>query len=113
MGKFQALDKRPKFWAFPGLGLTMVWIETLGNHNGAVLGLEFPKNLPSTHFYVMSGLSSFTTLFPPIHKEEEKGWPFCWLGLHPPPHTQGKEKKLQVCRYVHKHIFLAFHQNFD
>jgi len=46
MGSFN-LDKRPKFWAFPGLGLRMVWMETLGNHNGAVLGLfELPKNYP-------------------------------------------------------------------
>ena len=30
----------------------------------------------------MSGLSSFTTPFSPIHKEEEKGWPFYCLGLH-------------------------------
>ena len=79
MGQFQASDKRPKFWAFLGLGLRMVWMETLGNHSEAVLGLF---EIPSTHYYAMSGLSSFTTPFSPIHKEEEKGWPFYCLGLH-------------------------------
>lgn len=50
----------------------------------------------------------YNAFLSPIHKEEEKGWPFCCLGLHPPPHTQGKEKILQVCCYVLKHVFFFF-----